>query len=604
MEGLATPRLVRSMVAMLACTLAFFIEWERPEFANRIDESLRDRLLQVTASTQPENRIVIIDITEGSLDEVGPWPWPRSRIADLVEILLDTYGAKAVGLDIVFPTTGAVEGDSRLASLAEHAPVVLAQVFDYTARNALILQGKPLAGTKPKDSQPALLAQGYIGNNPGFSRAACVGNIGYRPDSDGVLRRIPIRTRYAGLDFPHLAQAMITCGVEGHFISPATDIHGQWRIPYSRTMSSYTVIPAVEVLTEQAPPELIRGRYVLVGSSSLSLGDRVITPLAPITAGVMVHAVNLSGLLDLAEAGKPKSSPNHAFFVIWCVFSMVVAMICIARFSAWGSVLLLIGFAGAWGVIAALSLMRGAEWSLSAPLWAYFMLLLVGVPFEWWQTQRRSRGLLSMLSHYVARPVLHEILRRNMAHSLEPRLCQVTVLVADMENYTATISSLPLSEAAILTKDFLGCLTRPVLGGDGTLDKYTGDGLVAFWGAPLPCADQADRALEAAKKMLAEVSAFNTRWRSADHTPLRVRIGIESGTALVGDLGTDFRSTYTAVGDCINFASRLEEAARNLPTDIVMGPCANARLRQHKTRSMGSITLRGMNTPIEIFSAL
>ena len=141
MEGLATPRLVRSLVAMLACTLAFFIEWERPEFANRIDESLRDRLLQVTASTQPENRIVIIDITEGSLDEVGPWPWPRSRIADLVEILLDTYGAKAVGLDIVFPTTGAVEGDSRLASLAEHAPVVLAQVFDYTARNALILQG-------------------------------------------------------------------------------------------------------------------------------------------------------------------------------------------------------------------------------------------------------------------------------------------------------------------------------------------------------------------------------------------------------------------------------------------------------------------------------
>lgn len=301
---------------------------------------------------------------------------------------------------------------------------------------------------------------------------------------------------------------------------------------------------------------------------------------------------------------RAKSSPNHAFFVIWCVFSMVVAMICIARFSAWGSVLLLIGFAGAWGVIAALSLMRGAEWSLSAPLWAYFMLLLVGVPFEWWQTQRRSRGLLSMLSHYVARPVLHEILRRNMAHSLEPRLCQVTVLVADMENYTATISSLPLSEAAILTKDFLGCLTRPVLGGDGTLDKYTGDGLVAFWGAPLPCADQADRALEAAKKMLAEVSAFNTRWRSADHRPLRVRIGIESGTALVGDLGTDFRSTYTAVGDCINFASRLEEAARNLPTDIVMGPCANARLRQHKTRSMGSITLRGMNTPIEIFSAL
>jgi adenylate cyclase len=482
--------------------------------------------------------------------------------------------------------------------------VVLAQVFDYTARSVLMLQGEPIGGEKPSEGERALLAQGYIGNNPGFSRAACVGNIGYRPDQDGILRRIPIQTRYAGLDYPHFSRALMTCGGELQFTSPATDAHGQWRIPYGRALDAYTVIPAAYILNEQAPADLITGRYVLVGSSSLSLGDRVITPLSPITAGVMVHAVSLSGLLDLAEASMRQSPPDHVLFVAWCVLSTIIAAICIARFSAWGGVLLLLGFTAAWGLVAMSVVVRGAEWSLSAPLWGYFMLLLVGIPYEWRQTQQLSRGLLSTLSHYVARPVLNEILRRNLTHSLEPKLCQVTVLVADMENYTATISSLPLSEAATLTKNFLACLTRPVLAEDGTLDKYTGDGLVAFWGAPLPCADQADRALQAAKKMLAEVATFNMRWQSAGHRPLRVRIGIESGTALVGDLGTDFRSTYTAVGYCINVASRLEEAARHLPTNLVIGPVANASLKRDLTKSMGSITLRGISRPIEVFQAL
>lgn len=603
MKQVASPSFVRSFVALFACALVLFVDWKRPEFANRIDESLRDRIVQATAITQPEDRIAIIDITEDSLKDIGPWPWPRSQIADLVEILLGTYGAKVVGLDIVFPTAGSADGDGRLASLAEHGPVVLAQVFDYTARSVLMLQGEPIGGEKPGQGEPALPAQGYIGNNPGFSRATCVGNIGYRPDQDGVLRRIPIQTRYADLDYPHFARALITCGGELQFASPATDANGQWRIPYSRALNAYTVIPAAFILNEQAPTDLIAGRYVLVGSSSLSLGDRVITPLAPITAGVMVHAVSLSGLLDLAEAGLPQSPPDHVFFVAWCVFSIIAAVIGIARFSAWGGVFLLLGFTAAWGIVAISAVVRGAEWSLSAPLWGYFMLLLVGVPYEWRQTQQRSRGLLSMLSHYVARPVLNEILRRNLTHSLDPKLCQVTVLVADMENYTATISSLPLSEAATLTKDFLACLTRPVLAEDGTLDKYTGDGLVAFWGAPLPCSDQADRALQAAKRMLAEIATFNTQWQSGGHRPLRVRIGIESGTALVGDLGTDFRSTYTAVGDCINFAARLEEAARHLPTDLVIGPSANASLKQHLTESMGCVTLRGINHPIEIFRA-
>jgi adenylate cyclase len=286
----------------------------------------------------------------------------------------------------------------------------------------------------------------------------------------------------------------------------------------------------------------------------------------------------------------------------WCALSISLAIFWIARLTAWGSILVLIGLVLSWLGIAFAGVVRQAEWSVTAPLWAYFFLLLVAVPHEWWQAQRRTRQVLNTLSHYVAQPVLNEIVRLNLQHSLKPMLCEITVLIADMEGYTLATSSLALDEAAELTRDFLGCLTRPVLAGHGTLDKYTGDGLVAFWGAPLPCADRADRAVSAALAILAEVEALNAQRQLKGFAPVRVRIGIESGSALVGDLGTSFRSTYTAVGDCINFASRLEAAARDLPTQLVIGSATRRLLRQYDAESLGLIKLRGTQTIAEVFT--
>src|SRR5262249_52086204 len=153
----------------------------------------------------------------------------------------------------------------------------------------------------------------------------------------------------------------------------------------------------------------------------------------------------------------------------------------------------------------------------------------------------------------------------------------ITVVSADMQDYTGLTNRSSLQEAAQLTREFLQCLTEPVLRCEGTLDKYTGDGLVAFWGAPLPNADHAPRALEAAQAMLANVRAWNERRVANGLAPARVRIGVESGSVLVGDLGTRFRRTYTAVGDCINAASKLQAIAKTLSCDLVVGPVA-ARL--------------------------
>lgn len=595
---------VRLGLSLLACFFAAWVEFSSPEYAVRVDEAVRDAFLLAGVDKRPESRLTVVDIGEEALAEIGPWPWPRAQLADLIEILLGNFAVRAVALDVVLPEASDQEGDSRLAMLAAHAPLTLAQIFDYAPRSTLLSQGV-LSGGRPvaaRDKTPP--AFGYIANHAGLAAAPCVGNIGYAPDIDGVLRRIPVFTRYQGQAYPHLSHALLRCASLREKTGGVPDVSadGFWRVPYSHAPSSYTVISAADILLERAPSALLEGRYVLIGSSALGLGDRVSTPLSSLSAGVMVHAASLSGLLDIAQGTARATWSARALIVIWTVASVFFAVFLMARLSAWLSVLMMFSLVLVWLALALFGVSHQAEGSIVAPLSAYFILLITAIPHEWWRSQRSTKRLLNTFSHYVAKPVLNELLRAGATYSLTPTLREVTVLIADMESYTQTTASLSLEDAATLTKDFLDCLTRPVLECQGTLDKYTGDGLVAFWGAPLPCPDQADQAVDAALMILDEVSRLNTRRGKDGFPPIRVRIGIESGQALIGDLGTPFRSTYTAVGDCINFASRLESAARDLPVQVVIGVVANSMLTRHRSVALGRHALRGTAIIIDVFT--
>ena len=601
----------RLVLLFVACLLAWWVEFARPDYVVRLDEIIRDTFLQLVADRRPEERLTIVDISEDSLAEIGAWPWSRSQIADLSEMLIGQMGARAVALDIVFPTEGDAAGDARLASLAAHAPLVLSQVFHYVSRNDNLAQGV-LSGGRVVGNNPGLpVGLGYIANHAGLSGSACTGNIGYFPDADGVLRRLPALTYFQGEVFSHLSFALLACfppsvasgiGADVSTLLLNAKSSGYWRVPFHRDFSAYAVVSAADVLRERVSSELFRGRYVLVGSSALGAGDRASTPFSPVSPGVMVHAENISSLLDIAEGERFPPWQGGWVILSWAFATVFFLMFVVTRSSALQVLIVLMGLVFAWICVAFAAVVWQMDGVISAPLVSYFVVLLFGMPFEWWRSQRKTRHMLDMLAHYVAKPVLNEIMKRPSAHSVVPSLRDVTVLIADMEGYTRMTSSLSLDDAACLTKEFLDCLTRPVLFCNGTLDKYTGDGLVAFWGAPLDCPDQADRAVAAALRILDEVSAWNSLRAKKNAGEVRVRIGIESGRALVGDLGTPFRSTYTAVGDCINFASRLESAAGELHTSVVIGPVANALLSEHGAVSLGRHVLRGTSTEIELFT--
>jgi adenylate cyclase len=589
--------MLRSLVAVVVVIIGAWPQFDHaPDALRASGEWLRDRFIRMGAQDLPDRRILVVDIDETSLAE-QPWPWPRARLADLVEVLLQ-HGARGVALDILQEKPADAEGDARLAMLASHGPVVLAQMFDFQRGSAL--HGGQLAGGVPAAAPgSAVPAYGYIANHDGLAHARHVGNIGVVPDVDGVLRQVPMRTWYGGHVYPSLSRALLSCcgGV-----APAPLMDGMARIPYARSWESYDVAKAADLLRGAVPPDYIRGRLVLIGSSSLSIGDRLATPLGASSAGLLVHAAMLSAQLDEQAGSAPARWPGRAAAVLFCVALALLASYALPRLSAAVNALLLAAAAMLWLALAYVLAPHDPLLAPASPLLATAFLLAVAVPMHWQLAQQRSRQLLGTLRQYVAKAVVDELLLSDLKDPLAPRLLQVTTLIADMQGYTAQVESLSLEEAAKLTTDFLDCLTRPVLDKQGTLDKYTGDGLVAFWGAPLPNEQHADLALDAARGILQEVARFSRTRAGLGLPPLRVRIGIESGPAMAGDYGTSFRSIYTAVGDSVNTASRLEQAARDYPHDVIIGEGTVALSRRHRFLALGERTLRGKERPIRVYT--
>src|SRR5450830_338676 len=190
-------RHTRLLVALAAMLLALWSQWLPPSVESYLaNEWLRDRIVLARASHAPETRMVVVDIDEGSLAAAGPWPWPRDRIADLIEQLLGYYGAAG--------------GDQRLAMLAQHGPLVLPNAFDFNGSRPLRV-GTPGAGLPMAAPGEAVAASGYIANHAGLARAAHVGNIGFVPDADGMIRRLPLQTWFDGQRYPTLSLALLDC---------------------------------------------------------------------------------------------------------------------------------------------------------------------------------------------------------------------------------------------------------------------------------------------------------------------------------------------------------------------------------------------------------
>jgi adenylate cyclase len=299
-------------------------------------------------------------------------------------------------------------------------------------------------------------ASGYIANHAGLAQAAHIGNIGFLPDPDGVIRRLPMQTWFDGRTYPTLSLALLGCcsATRPATSGPTGGMQqgdGLRRLPYRLKWDAYVVIPASMILDLSAPADLLKDKLVLIGSSSLGLADRVATPLSASTSGLLVHAAALTAQLDVRRPGA-RLWPGRLIAVLFAGATIVLCVWALPRKSALVNVAVLAGASALWLVLCWYMAPHDAVFGISGPLLGNLFLLAVGVPFAWQQSQGQSRRLLDTLRQYVADAVVDELLRNNLLDPLKPSHCDVTTLIADMQGYTSHVAALPLEQAAELTR--------------------------------------------------------------------------------------------------------------------------------------------------------
>ena len=615
-----------------------------------------------------DRRVVILDIDEKSLAEQGRWPWGRDKLANLTNILFDRYQVKQVGFDVVFAEPDASSGLQSLEMLAKgelrDVPGFQATLrdlrsrLDFDARFAAALKGRPVilgyyfsskeggasSGAIPAPVFPAGTFSGrriaftqwvsYGGNLPVFQQAAAGGGH-FNPlvDFDGISRRVPLLVEYQGQYYESLALTMVRNLLENPAIVPGyptgsgtanayagmewLDLQakgGTLRIPVDENVAtlvpfrgyqgSFPYVSATDVLNGRVPQEQLVGRIVLVGTTAPGLMDLRATPVGAAYAGVEVHANLIAGLLD----GTLKHRPAYILGadVVMVLAAGALMIFLLPLLSPFRSTVL--------GLIVLLLLLStnfvfwhigNVVLPLANSLLTISLLYALNMSWGYFVESRTKRQLTGLFGQYVPPELVEEMSRDPEHYSMAGRKAELTVLFSDIRGFTTISEGLEPDELATLMNQYLGAMTIIVRQHRGTLDKYIGDAIMAFWGAPVDDAEHAKNAVLTALEMQAALGDLNKKFAERGWPILKIGVGVNSGSMTVGDMGSSVRQSYTVMGDAVNLGSRLEGITKQYGVGIIVGEATREQLKKEFVfRELDRVRVKGKDAPVGIYEPL
>ncbi len=654
-------------VALLGVLLAHSLDYLEVVPLRRLDALLYDFRVRLLARGEVDERIVIVDIDERSLAELGRWPWNRLRLADLVDSICGQYGALLLGLDVILAEADESSGLSTLdvlarGSLGQNAGFQLAlqalrPALDYDRRLAMVMRRYPVilgfhlstgAGAArsgqlppPVAIEPALAAQarsltqwaGYGGNLAILQQAATAAGFLSAPlDSDGVTRRAFLLAAHDGEVYAALSLVMAQLLLGNHglqlrfadrarwqsgmgaleaielptargVLRIAVDQQGAVLLPFRSAAGRFRYHSAADVLAGRLPADSLRGRVVLLGTTAPGLLDLRVTPVGEAFPGVEVHANLLAGLLDGHMLHSPADTP-----VLEAGLLLIVGiglLLGFPRVSPHGAVALALL---ALMLVTSLNLVAWAVAHLVLPMASGLVLvaamLALHLFFGAYLEFRARRRLAELFGQYVPPELVEEMSRDPARYSMQGRSAELTVLFADVRGFTTLAEQMPPDELAQLINEYFSAMTDVIRAHRGTLDKYIGDALVAFWGAPLADPQHARHAVAAGLAMQAALGAVNQRFTARGWPSLRIGIGINTGTMVVGDMGSRHRRAYTVLGDAVNLASRFEGLSAQYGAGVIIGDATRQALGDWRCRQLDEVTVRGRTMPVAIYEPL
>ena len=628
---------------------------------DRVESWFYDAWLRQTAHAGVDDRVTLLDIDEKSLQEIGRWPWSRDKMVLLLNRLFDQYHIAAVGFDVVFGEPDTSSGLNSLTQLAQtefardrsfsNAVARLKPQLDYDARFAAALAKRPvtlgyyfipssMGAIRTGKLPPPVLPRGAFGqlelavaeptgygaNLPQFQQAAqAAGFFNMLADSDGTARRmrmvLPFESGYHlslsastlrlafGGDAPR-AGSSTTHFLGRDYRQPWIEVgglkvplnrDGTVHVPY-RAGAPFPYVSAADVLRGRAKIGQLENRILLVGSTAPGLADLRVTPFSSTFPGVEIHAHLIAGMLD----------GNTRYMPAWANDARVLAVLLLGGMIAW--VVIRLGpTIGLVASAATLGLLMGAyalAWHhlwvvpIAAPLITVLGLYLLNAAYGFFTVSAARQHITKLFGQYVP-PELAAKMSANPAHyTMAAQSREMSVLFSDIRGFTDFSERLAPTELADVLNAYLNTMTHIVQRHRGTIDKYIGDAIMAFWNAPVDLADHATRAVQTALDMQDALPKLNEEFAERNWPNVKIGVGVNTGRMSVGNMGSEFRMAYTVMGDAVNLGSRLEGITKLYGVGILVTASTVEADSVHAFMKIDDVRVKGKLVPVAIYEAL
>jgi adenylate cyclase len=619
------PTIIGIVVTLIfaAFTVIKFVPLERLELL------LYDVRYYLHGKDTKQNEVVIVGIDDRSLEKIGRWPWDRSRIASIIDSL-NNMGAKAIVMDIIFSEPWK-DDDVLVESIKKAGNVILPIVFDFKSEKSRIPDDILYDSSFPmvRDSGnfkifPPISANKVLVPLKKFSAVAkTLGHINMIPDKDGVLRWEIMAIEFDGEIFPCISlqaariaqglpmEAMTLKAANGiqlgdNFIP--TDFWGRTLVRYYGPEGTIPQISALDILQNNVDPSKIKDRIVLIGATAVGIYDLRVTPTG-IMPGVEKHANVITSILHKEFILKITNLTN----VLIVLISGIIFTVFIVRLKALFGALLSFVFIGALYFVTYYFFFEKNLWiDLSYPgsniLITYFAI----TAYRYATEERYAKRIRGMFSSYVTERVVNELIKNPNLAKLGGERREITVMFSDVRGFTTFSEKHSPEQVVHILNEYLGEMTDIIFHWEGTLDKFVGDEIVAFWGAPLPQEKHAELAVKCTLHMKSRLDELHSKWESEGREPLYAGFGINTGEVIVGNIGAEGKKMdYTVIGDNVNLGARVEGLTRKYHSDIIITESTLDKIRglivedkswKIKVEGLDRVAVKGKAEPVAIYA--
>lgn len=662
---LLTHRWLQVVLLLALLTAAVFLRYQNPPAVERLRLMTFDNYNRL-APRPPHDDTLIIDIDEESIAKHGQWPWPRTLVGDL-PLILKEMGAKAVVFDMVFSepdrtsplnianflpeTAEAADLADRLKTLPDNDAVFAEKILQagnvvtgFVSANQPtghrpILKGKIFSAGKKPDTQKFVTAVSDFTVTLPILTEAAAGNGSFTPliESDGVVRRIPViigqLAGEKGVDgiYPALALEAVRVAEgkrvynvesygevtkEGYGIksvsigdySIPTDEQGALWVYYTGYRPDLYV-PAWKVLSRQIDPERVKGKIVFIGTSAIGLLDLRATPFKTDLPGVEIHAEVAEQVLHGQFLKRPRTL-DHAEIVATILISLFI--IFLAPFIGTGGLALLGSAMIGGGMFGGLYAYKHYGYLVDPvyPSLAIVTIFIVSSILTNLRSEMEKRAVRQAFSHYISPVLMEELANDPEKLKLGGEVRELSIMFTDIRNFTTISQGMDPADLIKMMNDFLTPMTSCVLDNRGTVDKYMGDAMMAFWNAPLDDPDHARHACKSAMEMVKGLAPVNAALKAAAEKSgkpfkeLKAGIGINSGMASVGNMGSKQRFAYSALGDAVNLASRVEGQTKGYGVSVMITEATRKGALEYAAIELDLLTVKGRTEPVRVYALL